>query len=292
MHRSHASHLLEINLAMLFIATSGPLGRFVDLPVPVITGIRGGIAFLLLLLFCRFRKISLNIQKGDLSIVLITGVLMAAHWLFYFYALQWSNVAIGMLSLFTYPVITAFLEPLLLKSKLQKMHLLLGGLVLLGIYFLSPNFNLKDSNTLAIIMGLISAFSYALRNIILKMKVHKYQGTTLMVYQTATIALLMLPALFFTSSTEILGQWEGLLALGVITTAIGHSLFLMTFKHFSITTVSILSSVQPIYGIIIGALFLNEIPKATTLVGGALILSSVFIESVRSSKGKQLSSQD
>ncbi|WP_338039417.1 DMT family transporter [Maribacter litopenaei] len=195
-------------------------------------------------------------------------------------------MAIGMLSLFTYPVITAFLEPLLLKSKLQKMHLLLGGLVLLGIYFLSPNFNLKDSNTLAIIMGLISAFSYALRNIILKMKVHKYQGTTLMVYQTATIALLMLPALFFTSSTEILGQWEGLLALGVITTAIGHSLFLMTFKHFSITTVSILSSVQPIYGIIIGALFLNEIPKATTLVGGALILSSVLVESVRSSKGK------
>ncbi|WP_338039416.1 EamA family transporter [Maribacter litopenaei] len=88
MNRSHASHLLEINLAMLFIATSGPLGRFVDLPVPVTTGIRGAIAFFLLLLFCRFRKISLNIQKGDLSIVLITGVLMAAHWLFYFYALQ------------------------------------------------------------------------------------------------------------------------------------------------------------------------------------------------------------
>ncbi|CAN0269528.1 unnamed protein product, partial [Chrysoparadoxa australica] len=161
-----------------------------------------------------------------------------------------------------------------------------------GIYFLSPNFNLRDSNTLAILMGLVSAVSYALRNIILKLKVEKYQGTTLMVYQTGTIAILMLPALFFTTPKEILGQGEGILALGVLTTAIGHSLFLMTFKHFSITTVSILSSVQPIYGILIGALFLNEIPKATTLFGGALILSSVVIESFRASKKQQVSSQD
>lgn len=172
------------------------------------------------------------------------------------------------------------------------MHLLLGGLVLLGIYFLSPNFNLGDSHTLAILMGLISAFSYALRNIILKLKVEKYQGTTLMVYQTGTIAILMAPALFFTSPSLIIGQWEGLLALGVLTTAIGHSLFLMTFKHFSITTVSILSSVQPVYGIILGALFLDEIPKITTLLGGALILSSVVIESFRASKKQEVNSLD
>lgn len=287
MNRTHLSHLLELNLAMLCIATSGPLGRYVDLPVPLITGIRGFIAFVLLILFCKWSNISLKVHKQDLPITIVTGVLMASHWLFYFYALQWSNVAIGMLSLFTYPVITAFLEPIILKSKLQKMHLVLGGLVLMGIYFLSPNFNLKDSNTLAIFMGLISALSYALRNIILKLKVEKYQGTTLMVYQTGTIGVLMFPALFLTPMNTMLGQWEGLLVLGVITTAIGHSLFLMTFKHFSITTVSILSSVQPIYGILIGVVFLNEIPKTTTIIGGALILSSVVIESYRSSKKKK-----
>ncbi|MDC6388362.1 DMT family transporter [Maribacter sp. PR1] len=290
MNRTHLSHLLELNLAMLCIATSGPLGRYVDLPVPLITGIRGLIAFVLLVLFCKWRNISLKVDKQDLPITIVTGVLMATHWLFYFYALQWSNVAIGMLSLFTYPVITAFLEPIILKSKLQKMHLVLGGLVLMGIYFLSPNFNLEDSNTIAIFMGLISALSYALRNIILKLKVEKYQGTTLMVYQTGTIGVLMLPALFLTPINDMLGQWEGLLALGVITTAVGHSLFLMTFKHFSITTVSILSSVQPIYGILIGVVFLNEIPKTTTIIGGALILSSVVIESYRSSKKKNIDS--
>jgi drug/metabolite transporter (DMT)-like permease len=48
--------------------------------------------------------------------------------------------------------------------------------------------------------------------------------------------------------------------------------------------VSILSSIQPVYGIILGVLFLNETPSITTLIGGVLILSTVVIEGVLSTK--------
>ena len=54
---------------------------------------------------------------------------MGTHWVTYFYALQWSNVAIGMLSLFTYPVITALLEPLFFNTRFQLRHLILGALL-------------------------------------------------------------------------------------------------------------------------------------------------------------------
>ncbi|MBQ4914955.1 DMT family transporter [Maribacter sp. MMG018] len=271
---------------MLLISTSGPLGRYVDLPVPVTIGVRGILAFSILYLYCRWRGISLRIHKADIFIVVLSGLLMAAHWLFYFYALQWSSVAIGMLSLFTYPVITAFLEPIVLKTKFQKMHIVLGGLVLAGVYFLSPNFDMADSNTLAIFMGLISALAYALRNLILKSKIKRYQGSTLMVYQTAIIGIILIPVLFTADFEDVIGHWPGLLTLAVVTTAAGHTLFLMTFKNFSITTVSILSSVQPVYGILIGVFFLKEIPGLATIFGGILILSSVVIESFRSSKKK------
>ncbi len=284
MKRSHISHLLEINLAMVFVGTSGALGRYVDLPVPVTIGSRGILAFLALLIFCKWKGISLYIKPRHRGVVLLSAVLMGLHWVTYFYALQWSSVAIGMLSLFTYPVLTAFLEPLLLKTKLQKIHLLLGAMVLMGIYLLSPDFNFKNSNTLAIGIGIFSALCYALRNLVLKSKVTEYHGSTLMVYQTGIIGLILVPAFFYIDFDMVLNQWKGLLALAIITTAIGHSLFLMTFKHFSITTVSILSSIQPVYGILIGAIFLNEIPEITTVLGGMLILGSVVIESFRSSK--------
>ncbi|WP_338088441.1 DMT family transporter [Maribacter zhoushanensis] len=284
MNNNHLKHLLEINLAMLFIATSGALGRYVQLPVPVAIGARAILAFVALFLYCKWKGFSLKIDSRDIPVILLSGILMGVHWVTYFYALKLSNVAIGMLSIFTYPVITAFLEPILLKTKFQLVHLFLAVLVLTGMYFLSPTLDFENSYTIAIGFGVFSALAYALRNIILKKKVSKYNGSMLMTYQTAIVGIILFPFLFTIPANAILNQWEVLVALAVLTTAIGHTMFLMTFKHFNITTVSILSSVQPVYGILIGAIFLSEIPKGTTVLGGILILSSVVIESIRSKK--------
>lgn len=280
----HIGHLLEINLAILFISTSGALGRYIDLPVPVTIGIRAILAFLLLALYCRWKRISFKILKKDRFLVFLGGVLMGLHWITYFYALQWSNVAIGMLSLFTYPVITSFLEPLLLGTKFQKVHLILGALLLCGIYFLVPDFDFDDSYSMAVVIGIFSALCYAIRNLLMKSKVSKYSGSLLMCYQVGITGLILIPALPFADFGAVIFQWKGLVALALLTTAIGHTLFLNSFKHFSITTASILSGITPVYGIIIGALFLSEIPSWPTIFGGILIVASVLVESVRSHK--------
>jgi drug/metabolite transporter (DMT)-like permease len=283
-NNTHLKHLLEINIAMLFISTSGALGRYVDLPVPVIIGARSLLALVFLLLFCKWKNIELKVDKKHLFPVLISGVLIGAHWITYFYALKLSNVAIGMISIFTYPIITAFLEPILLKTKFQKIHLLLALLVLLGIYFLVPSFNIENNYTVAVIFGVTSAIVYSLRNILLKTKVASYNGSMLMCYQLAVVSIVLLPFLFNVNTSILFSQWKGLIALALLTTAIGHTLFLNSFKNFSITTVSILSSVQPVFGITIAFFLLNETPTINTIIGGVLILSSVIIESIRSSR--------
>lgn len=270
---------------MLFISTSGALGRYIALPVPVIIGLRALLALGFLYIYCKLKGISLRLDKKDALAIIGSGFFMGLHWITYFYALKLSSVAIGMLSMFTYPILTAFLEPLLLKTKLQKIHLFLGILVLAGIYFLVPNFNFQDSNTLAVGIGMLSALCYALRNLILKRSAGSYNGSMLMYYQMVIVSVIIIPiafSLFPITIEEVFGEWIGITALALVTTAIGHTIFLNSFKHFSITTVSILSSIQPVFGIIIGAIFLKEFPEATTLIGGALILTSVVIESVRS----------
>lgn len=266
---------------MLFISTSGALGRYVQLPVPVTIASRAILAFLLLVLYCKFKGFSFKVENKDLPMILLSGALMGIHWITYFYSLQLSNVAIGMLSMFTYPVWTAFLEPMLLKTKFQTAHLVLAALVLCGIYFLIPDFDLKNSYTLAIAMGVLSAVVYALRNLLMKSKVAKYNGSLLMSYQTAVVGFLLLPAFLFTNVDAVFSQWKGLVTLALLTTAIGHTLFLLSLKHFTVTTASILSSVQPVYGILIGMLFLSEYPSWTTVFGGVLILTAVVVESVR-----------
>jgi drug/metabolite transporter (DMT)-like permease len=281
--KSHLNHLLLLTIATLLISTSGALGKFIDLPTPIIIWWRSALAAVFLFVFCIYKGIKLKIEGGkDRWTFFIAARLMGAHWITYFYALKLSNVAIGMLSLFTFPVLIALLEPLFLKVKLDPIHIVLGFMVLLGIYILAPEFDLESHQLQGILLGLLSALCYALRILILKGHVAKYNGTALMFYQVAIIAVVLTPVLFFMDTSNITTQYPYVLLLALLTTAIGHTMFINSLKYFKASTASIIGSVQPVFGIIIAYFFLKEIPTMHTFVGGTLILATVVIESIRS----------
>ena len=152
-----------------------------------------------------------------------------------------------MLSLFTYPVITALLEPVFFKTKLSKNQLILSGLVLIGIYLLTPELNFENSDTKGVIMGIISAVFYALRNIITKRNLSHYNASKVMFYQMIVIISLLFPVLFEDNSHYAdINNWGRLLTLALVTTTIGHTLFVNSFKNFKISAISIMSSM--LYG--------------------------------------------
>ena len=285
MKNQHLQHIVELNLAVLLISTSGVLGRYISTPPPITIWWRCLFALVCIAVFIRHQKIGLKIRSGkDLGVILLGGVCFGAHWVTYFYALKLSNVAIGMLAVFTYPIITVLLEPLFFKTRLSITHLLLGGLVLIGIYFLSPEMSLENTQVKGLIFGIISAFFYAVRNILMKKKVATYHGSLLMFYQMVVVIALLWPAFFFFEASPSGNDWLALGILALLTTAVGHTLFVMSFKHFSIGTASIMSSIQPVYGIVFGILLLDEVPDLKTMVGGSLILLSVLVESIQSNR--------
>lgn len=269
----------------MLISTSGALGRYISLDPFVTILFRALMAGAVLYLFCRFKSFSTRIaNKRDLLKVILGGSLMGIHWVTYFYSLRLSSVAIGMLSIYTYPVITTFLEPLILKTKFSKMHLALAVLVLCGIYFLVPEFSFKNDQTLAVAFGITSAFFYALRNILMKQEVEKYNGSVLMMYQMIIISCLLFPVFFIFDLSQVVSQLVPIFVLALITTCLGHTLLLMSFRNFSVTTASIISSAQPVYGILLGMLFLGEFPALETIIGGLLIICAIFVEISRSIK--------
>jgi drug/metabolite transporter (DMT)-like permease len=280
---SHYKQFLLLNIATLFISTSGALGKFIEMPTPVIIWWRSSLALLCLFAFCKFKKINLKINsRKDLWAFILSALFMGGHWITYFYALKFSNVAIGMLSLYTFPVMTALLEPLFIKVKLDPIHIFLGFIVLIGIYILAPEFNLDSSQVQGILLGLLSALCYALRILILKQHIAKYNGTMLMMYQLLILTIVLAPFLYFMDTSGIKTQFPYVIILALVTTAIGHSMFVHSLKHFSVSTASIMTSALPVYGIIIAFFFLGEIPSSNILIGGLLIISTVLIEGIRS----------
>ena len=200
----------------------------------------------------------------------------------YFYALKLSNVALGILSLYTFPVITALLEPLFVQSRLSWVQVFLGLLILVGVYVLLPEFDIENSQVLGVFVGVFSALLYALRTLLLKQHVKKYSGTVIIFHQMIIVSVLLIPFLFFMDVTAIPSQIPYLLILAVFTTAVGHTLFVKSLNFFEVSTASIISSFQPIFGIILAYVFLNEIPSVNVYAGGFIILFTVVVESLRS----------
>ncbi|MFH4966920.1 DMT family transporter [Gaetbulibacter sp. M240] len=290
-NNQHTNQLSLLAVATLLISTSGVLGKFIDLPTPTIIWLRCALGGLFLYLFCRYKSYNIKLKsKKDLPTILLSALLLGTHWVTYFYALKLSNVALGMLSLFTFPVITALLEPLFFKTKFNAVHIVLGVIVLIGIYILAPEFNFESGDVKGILLGVFSAFCYALRNLFLKQHVKQYNGTVLMLQQIGILSVVLLPVMFFMDVSNLKTQYPYVILLALVTTAIGHSLFIHTLKYFSVSTASLINSVQPIFGIIMAYLFLNEIPNVNTFIGGTLILTTAIIESNRSGKNKKNSS--
>ena len=285
MKNQHVKNIFELSFATFLISTSAVLGKYIDLPTSVIIWWRSALALIFLYLFCKFQKIDLRLKTSkDKSTILISAVLLGAHWITYFHSIKISNVSIGMLSLYTFPAITSMLEPILTKTKFNKVHLLLAVIVMVGIYILAPEFNIENSNFKGVIWGLISAVLFSLRSIVLKKETTGYNGVMVMLYQLIVVSILLIPVMFLYDTSNIKTQYPYIIMLALFATAIGHSLFIKSLKYFSASTASIILSTQPIFGIILAYFFLNEIPAPNTFIGGSLIISTVIIESIRSRK--------
>ncbi|MCB4807600.1 DMT family transporter [Tamlana sp. 62-3] len=285
MKNTNYQNLLFLLLSTLLLSTSGPLGKFINLDPPVIIWSRCILASVCLFIYYSIKKVNLKLgSKKDYITLTISALFFAAHLITYFYALKLSNVAIGMLSLFTYPMITALIEPIFIKVKFDPVYILLSLIVLLGLYILSPEFSIENTYFEAILFGLLSALIYALRNIISKKLISKYSGKSIMFNQLVVISIVLFPVVFLFDTQNISTQYPYLIMLALITTAIGHTMLVSSFKHFSVSTASIISSLQPIFGILLAFIFLNEKPNINTYIGGSLILLTVIIESIRSRK--------
>ncbi len=185
-----------------------------------------------------------------------------------------------MLSMFTYPVITVILEPYYLKTKFRPIQIPVALIALLGIYILLPAFDIKNENTLGILIGVCSAFFYAIRNLILKKHAAAEDGLVVISHQLLVVVMLTLPFLFFipVSVPEIKTHWYYLLFIGLVTTAMGHTFFVKSLQLFSVSTVSLLSNFTPVVGILLGIILLHEKPTDNILLGGSLILMTALVE--------------
>lgn len=287
-HLQKHREFLQLNFAVAILGMASLFARWIDLNPVTIIAARTFFSAPALFLFLYITKQSYQLQnRADFFSSLFTGVLLGIHWSTYFYSIQLSNVSTGMFTLFTFPVMTSFLEPFFQRRLPGLSDVVLSLYVLSGVYLFAPAIDLSDPYFRGILWGLFSAFLYTIRNIITKNQLRRRGSTNVMFYQLIFAFLTLSPMLFFTGDTLRIFSLNNILfvlALSIIITAFAHTLWMNSLKSFSATTSSIISSSAPVYGTLYASLLLGEIPSRNLVIGGAIILSGVLMEILRQNR--------
>lgn len=275
--------LLGLHTANILFAGTGLFSKSIPLSAVDITALRCLIAAAALLGLVKMLKGNLRLQSlKDYGLMVLMGLLMCFHWVTFFHAMQVSTVAVGMLALYTYPVMTVFLEPLWQRQLPRRADVLCGFVVLIGVYLIIPDLSLKNSITLGVVWGMVSAFLFTVRNVLQRHYLTHYRGDTAMFYQALTAGVAIFPFMQQQPADLSPAIWAQLFVLALFFTAIPHSLFTGALRHFKAKSSALIACLQPVYGVVLACIILREVPSVSTILGGAVIVSAAVIESNRS----------
>ena len=242
--------LLAINSAVILFGLAGVLGKMTGLPATIIVFGRVVVAGAALGVVALTLGASLRPHNSREALILCgQGVLLAVHWVAFFQSINVSNVAIGLLSFSSFPLFTALLEPPLLRQRLRGAELAGALLVLPGIYLLVPSISLNDTTTQGVVWGVLAGATFALLSVGNRWLGRSYTSVTISLYQEVVAALALLPALWLTPLAAPLTIRQALLliTLGLVCTALAHTLFIAGMRSSPAQLASLLACLEPVW---------------------------------------------
>jgi len=279
---SHSIALWQLGGAVLLSSLTALFAKLIHLPVVHIIFWRSAVAALAIWGYLIVTRSAVRLgDRREYLFLLGSGTLLAGHWLTYFHSIQVSTVAVGIISLYTYPIISIILEPFFDKQPHRISDIMVGVVVFSGVLLMTPAFELSNATTQGVCWGGLSAAIYAVRNIMIRRHVRNFAAPTVMLYQVLATVLVLLPVMstrFQTYDGPTAGK---LVLLGVMFTAVHHTLFAAVLKHFSVKTASVIASIQPVFATTFAWLLLGEIPTWNIVAGGVIVVGAAVFETSR-----------
>jgi drug/metabolite transporter (DMT)-like permease len=280
--------LIEIHVAVLLFGLAGLFGKFLSLPPLVIVFGRTSFAALALSGILFYSKTQIRTKSiRDFTVLILLGIILAIHWTTFFHAIQISTVAVGLLTFSTFPVFVTFMEPYFFKEKLRRFDMLTAGSVVLGLILVIPSLDFQNNITQGAFWGTISGFTFAVLSILNRKYVSTYPSMVIVWYQNWIATLTLLPFIFFKDLSLQATDFALLAVLGIFCTALAHVLFIKSLVHIKTQLASITACLEPVYGIIVAFVLLDEIPTLRTIIGGCIILGTIVTASMKRHASEQ-----
>ncbi len=285
------SYLL-LHLAVVLAGFTGIFGKLISLNEGLLVWYRVFFSAVFLYLIVNLAKVSTKIALEEKLHIARTGLLITAHWVFFYASIKYSNISIGVVCFALTGFFTAIFKPLIDKTGFKATELLLSGLTLLGIALI---FHFDASYQLGIILGVISSAFSALYTIFNERIVRSYDSRLINYYQMigGTVGLgALLPVYlhFFPVASLIPGPVDTfyLVLLSLFCTVGLYVLFAEVLKEIPAFTVNLSFNLEPVYAIALAFLFFGEGREvnASFYAGLALVMASVALQTLITARGR------
>mgnify|MGYP003672661768 CR=1 FL=1 len=272
--------LIGLHIGIFLVGITGLLAKVMSSSVLFIVFGRVMFAAAALGLFLAYRKKPVWPRNWrDAGGFLLIGALLALHWYAFFYAIQISTVALGLLTMMTFPVFTTILEPFFFRAKLGARDVLIAALCAIGVWMVAPigMSDLDPQYITGAIWGVAAGFLISLVLLMNKKYVQSYSAINVTFYQCAVAFVLTLPFMVWSGESILPIDWLYVFLNGVICTALAHSLFIFSARILSAQVVSVTAIMELFYGAVLAYLILGEGLEGNMIFGGVLIVGASYL---------------
>lgn len=276
--------LIQLHIAVFLAGFTGVLGRLITLNEGLLVWYRLLItAITMWIIFSLTGKLQ-KISFKDILKISGVGFVAAMHWVTFYGAVKYANVSVALVCFSSVGFFTALLEPLFSRKKIIGIEVMIGLLVIAGIYII---FHFDPKYKTGIIVGTISAVLIACVMVMVRQFVQRINSETFLTWQmtggVVTLSLIMPFYLHQFPATHILpslSDWMWLLILAWFCSVLAFQFSVNALKRLSAFTVNISYNFEPLYGILMAFALYGENKELgwSFYVGLAMIVLAVGLQ--------------
>ena len=278
------SHL-QLHLIVFIWGFTAVLGALITVKEASLVWYRMLLAGIFLLIYLVFKKKSLRLPIKEILKLIFVGFLIALHWIFFFKAINISNVSITLAIFSIGAFLASLLEPLFYNRKILWYEVFFGMIIIAGLYLI---LQVEINYLNGMLCALLSIFLGVIFTLLNGKLIVNNDSSVIALYEFfagfifVTIYLIFegkFDQQFFTIATN---DWLLILILASVCTAYAFTASVEVMKKLSPYTVMLTTNLEPVYGIFLAYFIIggNEKMSTSFYIGSIIILITVILNGI------------
>ena len=275
---------LKLHFIVFLWGFSAILGKLVSIPAVEMVWYRSILAAMGMGAVIYFSRGSFKVPRPDLIKLLAIGAIVSMHWIAFFGSARVSNVSVSLVGFATNSLWAAILEPWFNKTRIKKYEVLLGLIVMAGLYII---FSFDFQYKLGLLIGIFAGLTSSVFAVLNSRMVKRVSARSITFYEMIGVFVatgIFLPFLQF-AGVDL--RWPLLpnamdflyiTILAGVCSVYAYTVAVDLMKRISVFMIQLTLNLEPLYGIVMAVIIFGQQEKMNLnfYVGTLVILSAVI----------------